>query len=241
MSDQGLPHTVAFRCPIELEGKLPPPAPAIRGLPVWLKEMPAEAENSLTLRPNDTLKRCPPFVDAMALGFLLPLICDVWVDRGEFTWVNDLPTGDSVEYPRSPIGFHDASQASGSPFYDADQFLIKFHNLWMIDVPEGYALLFTHPFNRADLPFTTFTGIIDCDLYRDSWIHFPAQWRDADFKGLLPKGTPIAQCIPIKREDWVADIAIFAHGDAERAQEVTRDISREKGVYRRRFRAKGLF
>ncbi len=237
MSDEALPLTLAFRCPIELEGMLPSPIPALRGLPDWLREMPSEAKNSLTSEPNDTLKRCPPFVDAMALGFLLPLMCDVRVDHGEFTWDNDLPTGQTVEFPRSPIGFHDASQAAGSPFFEVDQFLIKFHNLWMIDAPEGYSLLFTHPSNRADLPFTTLTGIVDCDQYRDSWIHFPAQWRDPDFKGLLPRGTPIAQCIPIKREDWVANIATFANGDAERARALTREISREKGVYRRRFRA----
>ena len=60
-------------------------------------------------------------------------------------------------------------------------------------------MLFTHPLNRFDLPFTTLSGMVDCDLYRDSWIHFPAHWHDMNFSGVLPKGTPIVQCLPVKR------------------------------------------
>ena len=94
---------------------------------------------------------------------------------------------------RSPLGFHDASQVSGTPLFDPDRFLIKFHNLWTIEAPDGYALLFTHPANRFDLPFTTLTGLVDSDRYHDNFIHFPAHWHDANFSGVLPKGTPIAK------------------------------------------------
>ena len=79
----------------------------------------------------------------------------------------------------------------GTPLFEPDRFLIKFHNLWTIEAPEGYALLFTHPFNRFDLPFTTLTGQVDCDRYHDNWIHFPAHWHDMNFSGVLPKGTPV--------------------------------------------------
>ena len=66
--------------------------------------------------------------------------------------------------------------------------MIKFHNLWSIEAPEGYSLLFTHPVNRFDLPFTTLSGLVDCDRYRDNWIHFPAHWHDLNFNGVLPNG-----------------------------------------------------
>jgi hypothetical protein len=149
----------------------------------------------------------PPFVDAMTCGFLFPLICDVKVENGEFTWDNDLPPGGETSFVRSPIGFHDIGQVSGTPLFEAGRFLIKFHNLWTIEAPDGYALLFTHPVNRFDLPFTTLTGLVDCDKYSDNWIHFPARWNDANFSGVLRKGTPIAQCMPIKREGWTARVA----------------------------------
>ena len=53
--------------------------------------------------------------------------------------------------------------------------------------------------NRFDLPFTTLTGLVHCGRYHDNWIHFPAHWRDANFSGVLPKGTPVAQCMPVSQ------------------------------------------
>src|SRR5580698_6920093 len=165
---------LTFRCPRELEGLLAPPVPAAQGMPDWFKAMPPQAFNAVSSRTGDTVKRCPPFIDAMTSGFLIPLICDVRVENGEFTWDNDLPPGGAINFVRSPIGFHDSSQVSGTPLFDPDRFLIKFHNLWTIEAPEGYALLFTHPANRFDLPFTTLTGLVDSDRYHDNFIHFPA-------------------------------------------------------------------
>jgi hypothetical protein len=234
-SDDG-PLTLTFRCPAELEGLLAPPMASARGLPDWFKAMPPLVFSELMSAETETVKRCPPFIDAMSQGFQIGLWCDVTVDRGELTWDHDLPTGRDVSYPRSPIGFHDPSQMTGAPMVDPDRFLIKFHNLWTIEAPEGYALLFTHPVNRLDLPFTTLTGMVDCDRYHDSWIHFPAYWHDIDFQGVLAKGTPIAQCFPIKRDTWTAQIESFSPEAAGRVRDLTAEIAREKGVYRRLFR-----
>src|ERR1700675_2195875 len=124
MSEPENPMTLTFRCPMELEGLLPPPVPAARGLPSWIKEMPPQAFNAVLFREHDTVKRCPPFLDAMTAGFLIPLICDVRVENGEFSWDNHPPPGGAVSFARSPIGFHDAGQVTGTPLFDADRFLI---------------------------------------------------------------------------------------------------------------------
>jgi hypothetical protein len=229
--------TLTFRCPRELEGLLPPPVPAAQGLPDWLKTMPAQAFNAMAGGEDDTVKRCPPFIDAMTSGFLIPLICDVRVENGEFAWDTDLPPGKSVNFARSPIGLHDAGQVAGTPLAEDDRFLVKFHNLWTIEAPQGYALLFTHPVNRFDLPFTTLTGLVDSDRYHDAWINFPAHWHDANFSGVLPKGTPVAQVFPVKRETWTVRTETFTDADAQRTHGLLGDIARDKGVYRKRFRA----
>ena len=199
--------------------------------------MPGQAFSNLVSAEVDTVKRCPPFVDAMTSGFLIPLVCDVRVENGEFIWDSDLPPGGVVSFARSPIGIHDAVQVAGTPLFDADRFLIKFHSFWTIEAPQGWSLLFTHPANRFDLPFTTLTGLVDSDRYSDGWINFPAHWHDVNFSGVLPKGTPIAQCFPVKRQAWVAQIAAFTDEEAERTQALLGAIDREKGVYRRQFRA----
>ena len=231
------PQTLTFRCPKELDGRLPPPVPAAQGLPDWVRTMPAQAFNALVGGEDDTVKRCPPFLDAMTAGFLIPLICDVRVENGEFTWDCDLPPAGLVDFARSPLGIHDAGQVAGTPLFEDDRFLIKFHNLWTIQAPAGYALLFTHPVNRFDLPFTTLTGLVDSDRFHDAWINFPAHWHDTDFTGVLPRGTPVAQVFPVRRETWTARTAVLTDDEARAAQALLGDIGREKGVYRKRFRA----
>ena len=237
MSQQEDRMILTFRCPGELEGLIPAPTPAQAGLPDWLRTMPSQAFSAVAAGDDDTVKRCPPFIDAMTYGFLIPLICDLKVENGEFTWESDLPPGGAVSFPRAPIGFHDPSQVAGTPMFEPDRFLIKFHNLWTIEAPDGYSLLFTHPANRFDLPFTTLTGLVDCDRYHDVWIHFPARWHDANFSGVVPKGTPVAQIFPVRRETWAASTAAFTEEDTQRAHDIIREIRREKGVYRRGFRA----
>ena len=236
MQDNG-EMTLVFRCPPELIGMLPPPIPAVEGLPGWFKALPQKAFNPTTQGESQTVKRCPPFIDAMTYGFLIPLPCDVRVSNGEFSWDFNVPVNAVDNFTRSPIAFHDPSQVAGTPFHEEDRFIVKFNNFWSIEAPPDYSLLFTHPVNRADLPFTTITGLVDGDLYRDSRVNFPAHWHDVNFEGTLPKGTPVVQCIPVKRERWRSRVEPLSEDGIARLREVANAIDREQGVYRREFRA----
>lgn len=233
--DQHNTMTLTFRCPPALENVLPRPVPAVQGLPEWFKTMPSKTFDMTLGSETETLKKCPPFIDAMTYGFLIPLATDVEVRDGEFSWdfVHD---GFASEFSQSPIAFHDSSQATGSPFFDEDRFIIKFNNFWNIEAPAGYSLLFTHPVNRADLPFTTLTGLVDCDTFHDSPLSFPARWRDTEFNGVLPKGTPVAQCLPVKRESWTGRFDVLSKDATLRMAKVRTAIAGEPGLYRRQFR-----
>jgi hypothetical protein len=229
--------TLKFRCPAELEKLLPRPIPAVLGLPDWLKAMPQEAYNPTMGAAAQTVKQCPPFVDAMTFGFLIPLPVDLEVRDGEFTWNFEIPRGFVSEYSHSPVGFHDSSQVAGTPFADEDRFIVKFNSFWTIQAPPGYSILFTHPVNRADLPFTTLSGLVDCDTFHDSPVNFPARWHDLDFNGTLRKGTPIAQCLPVRRENWTARFDTLAAEETDRLVQTRSALGRKTGVYRRNFRA----
>jgi hypothetical protein len=237
MSEQGDGPIITFRCPPELDAVLPRPVPAFAGLPDWFKTMPQKAFSAFTGTDNLTVKKCPPFIDAMTAGFLMPLMTDLHVENGEFSWDQDWPGGAIVNYSRSPIDFHDNSQLQGSPFFAEDRFALKFNNLWAVELPAGYSLLVTHPINRIDLPFTTLTGLVDSDLYVDNFINFPALWRDFGFCGTLTKGTPVAQCIPVKRDAWTARFDVFSDDRIPRLREVTDAVTNVQGTYRRQFRA----
>ena len=235
--DQANQMILTFRCPAGLEAVLPRPIPAVAGLPDWFKAMPQKAFNPTMGGETHTVKKCPPFIDAMTYGFLIPLAMDLEVRDGEFTWNFDVPKGIVSEYSYSPIGFHDPSQIVGTPFFDEDRFIIKFNNLWSIEAPPGYSIMFTHPVNRTDLPFTTLAGFVDCDTFRDTPVAFPARWHDPGFNGVLPKGTPVAQCLILKRESLDLRFEALSEEATTRLIEMKKTLDRETDVYRRRFRA----
>lgn len=230
-------QALSFRCSPELQDLIPRPIPAVQGLPDWFKTLPQKVVASTTGGEMHGVKKCPPFIDAMICGFLIPLAIDLTVRDGEFTWSFDVPKGFVSEHALSPISFHDPNQVAGTPFFDEDRFIIKFINFWIIQAPSEYSLLFTHPINRGDLPFTTLTGLVDCDAFHDVPVHFPARWHDAEFNGVLPKGTPIAQCIPVRRENWVGQIGTLTGEAATRMIEMKDTLARETDVYRRLYRA----
>src|SRR5262245_15899643 len=73
-------RTAKFRCPPELAEILPRPTYALLGLPSWFKAMPHVAFSSLLHEEQMTVKKCPPFIDAMTYGFLMPLAADLRVE-----------------------------------------------------------------------------------------------------------------------------------------------------------------
>lgn len=228
---------VRFRCPPELKGILPEPYPARRGLPDWLKEMSAAAFCPDIGEDIRTVKHCPPFIDAMGFGFVIPLAADVRVENGRFEWAWAPEPSTLGRYSRSPLGIHLKEQLSGAPFADDDYSAIKFSNFWTIETEPGYSLLAGHPFNREELPFRTLTGIVDTDRYKDGCIQFPALWLDADFSGTLPRGTPIAQCVPVQREVLDLEFGELVDEAAERFIKTLESINEAPGAYRRLYRA----
>jgi hypothetical protein len=75
---------------------------------------------------------------------------------------------------------------------------------WFYRTPPGYSVLVTHPMNRYDLPFFTLSGIVDSDIW--GLPVFFSFFLRRDFIGTIPKGTPIMQFIPFKRDDWELEI-----------------------------------
>jgi hypothetical protein len=228
---------IVFRCDPALYDRLPRPVAARAVLPQWLRTMPASAFSELHDQEIRTVKQCPPFVDAMAHGFIVPLPCDVTVRDGKFSWSWDLPPLAAKAHPRSPLSFHVPAQTTGTPFHDPARAVIKFNCFWTIELEPGYSLFATHPVNRADLPFRLLTGMVDSDRFNGVGILFPAVWVDAGFNGVLPAGTPVAQCFPLKRE--LAEL-VFEPLSQEKQKlydQTGAALLSKPGVYRRRYRA----
>ena len=226
---------VIFRCPPELKGLIPEPIPARRGLPDWLKAMPTTADSADLGFEVETVKQCPPFVDAMSAGFLMPLAADIQVSDGTFSWDWDPPATTLTGYTRAPMAVHVADQLVQTPFFEPDTSAVKFINYWTVELPKGFGLLCTHPVNRADLPFRAVTGFVHADNY-DNFIHFPAQWVDRDFNGVLKRGTPVAQCMPVPLEGLDLVLETLEGDAADRFNETKTAVRAGAGAYRKHHR-----
>jgi len=229
---------IVFRCDPALIDLLPRPVPAKAALPDWLRAMAPRAPSAVHQRDIRTLKQCPPFVDAMAHGFMVLLPCDVRVDAGRFSWDWPLPALTVAGHPRAPLSFHVPEQLIGSPLAHGAQSAIKFNSFWTIALEPGWSLMAVHPVNREDLPFRLVTGLVDADRFNAVGINFPALWVDAGFSGVLPRGTPIAQCYPVPREP---DLLVCEPMSDERVRsydDLAAKIMGGPGVYRKGYRSK---
>lgn len=229
---------IVFRCDPALIDLLPRPLPCGQALPQWLRDMPARVHSPVHQRGIRTLKQCPPFVDAMSHGFFILLPCDVQVDNGRFAWDWPLPALKVANHPRSPLSFHVPEQLHASPLARREQVAIKFNAFWTIELEPGWSLWVAHPANRDDLPFRLVSGLVDADRFIDAGINFPAIWTDPGFRGVLPRGTPVAQCHAVPREPPQLSCEAMTDEQARRYGRLANEVMGTPGVYRKQYRSK---
>lgn len=167
------------------------PFPTSKAVPNWWRKM------SRVVDGVETVKTCVPFLDSLTIGYTIPLPADVfWNDEmKDFT----TPAKFQLNSDHMPI------QTAGVDIPDIyDPQPHKWLNSWHIRTPPGYSTLFVHPMNRMDLPFHSFSGVVDTDKH-NLVINFPFVLRK-DFRGIIPAGTPIIQAIPFKRDDWESEV-----------------------------------
>jgi hypothetical protein len=184
---------------ISTDPSIPEPVPAIKKIPDWYKSIPRyinkEKKPDIDNIVDGTIKTCMPVLDAMSAGYLILSSSDIYISKKPegtlYQWAN-----------HDAITFHNPNQITGYPKSDVKlkgEKPPKFTNNWIVKTPKNYSCLFVTPFHH-DLPFTTLPGIVDTDTYFNA-VNFPFI-PDPDFEGLIPRGTPIAQVIPFKRNSW---------------------------------------
>ena len=157
--------------------------------------------NTPSPAPNTTYKHCSPFLDAFVTGY-------IWSAPVDFEIKKTSVLGDYIVRWRTDGEFvsgHSPDQHPNLPGPSAgmgDSGVLKWEFPYKIETPDGYSTLFTHPLNRHDLPFRTFSGVVDTDKYPIA-VRFPFQILDFDGdRIIIEKGTPLCQIIPIKRDSW---------------------------------------
>lgn len=185
------------------------PKPVIKTIPKWYKNADRFAKHPTTGEHWEdpynggkipTWKACPAVYDIMGAGYVYRTPCDIEFKENAYgqleARVLDEKNKDFLQIRPAmpqfqvPMGYHENHFAWWSD--------------WAVEVPEGYSVLYTQPFNRFELPFITTSGIIDNDK-----VNLPGTmpfFIKKGYTGILPAGTPYAQMLPFKRENWESEI-----------------------------------
>lgn len=178
-------------------------SPAKNYVPEWYRKaeryMGGAKNNSMTQGfDTRTLKHCVPFLDGLTFGYTVELWQDVEVVRQNDQIQLLTKTSPAVAYQRGAS----PAEALPVPWGHGPE-----HFVWQVPytlkTPAGYSSFITHPFNRFDLPFTTLSAIVDTDAGMQPG-NLPFFLKEG-FEGLIPKGTPLFQILPFKRDNWESE------------------------------------
>jgi hypothetical protein len=219
---------IEFACVKEDWEAIPAPYPAKQYIPQWFKALAPKTFEGLT---GGTVKRCPPFLDAMTAGWIIPLAADAEVISNsdasgvEYRW----------NFYKNVIENHSVEQITSdkAPNPRMPKPPMKWMNYWKIKVPKGYSCLFVPPLNRPDPRFECLSGIVDCDGYHE-YINFPFFFNKPNFTGVIEAGTPLIQVIPFKRDSAISDSVIraFTEQDVKEMALTRRKRSSHESHYR---------
>jgi hypothetical protein len=191
------------------------PMPSSKLLPEWYKGMSSTSTPSCPFKHlknwqgslNTSLKSCVPFRDALTTGYTFVAEKDIQFkltknNTIEYSWRDDPKDFFSV------VSHHDVDQVVDLPGLNINNNLplvFKWNCFFNIQTPAGYSTFFTHPLNRYELPFLTYSGIVDTDTYNLN-VNFPFQitykFKDMNDVLIIPEGTPLCTLFPFKRQNW---------------------------------------
>ena len=195
---------IKFTDVLNPEGTLDKPKPASEYIPQWYKDSKSYLNEfgkkipSLDGTPNATIKRCMPLWDMMTAGYIMETPYDIYVRQ--------TPEGPFFQWGFvKAMEFQPKEQLQDHPWFRDEPLGIRILHPWSIKTPKGWSILILQPTHREALPLEVIPGIIDTDMYSVPTNIF-IKLTDKNFEGLIPKGTPLIQIIPFKRESWISSL-----------------------------------
>ena len=199
------------------------PMPAKNFIPSWYKKI----KNTKDLN----IKSCIPFLESFSSGYIQTTWDDILVtiedENVVIKTLGNVPIVDRRDVSNVPMD---------NSFYNIE-FIWQRH--WAVSLPKGYSGLLVHPLNHIDLPFYTLSGIVDFDMYHHSKVGNLPFYLKKDFVGIIPKGTPMFQIIPIKRDLWTSEKEKFNQIESDNRDKLRTSVF--PGGYKKLFWQKKSF
>ena len=195
----------------KMKNVFPAPEPAAKNIPTWYKKLESFYDNNTTPvngHQQITVKRCVAFLDMLSSGYIIKTPFDIYIDTTGDTPQFDIPETMKVFVSlgnKALVGSHDLKQVAGYPF-DTEKYiehLFRVNVIWVVETNPGYSTLFIQPQHQEVSPLSAISAVIDTDTYpSDGLMSFLVK---KNFKGIVPKGTPLLQIIPFKREEYESE------------------------------------
>ena len=170
------------------------PKPSNRYIPDWYKKTPLMVGES-EISGKRTVKACPAISDLFGAGFVIPAWSDIAIH-----YENDTPLA-KIGQRQEQMHIHSNDQflnyVEHNHLGKQGKFVFKLLNPWHIITPKGWSVLQLPLLYEFDKNFSVMGGIIDTD----NWHQANLQLMYYGTKEVvIPKGTPLVQYIPFKRE-----------------------------------------
>lgn len=146
---------------------------------------------------NATFKKCIPMLDAINIGYMVTLCSDVLIETEangfNITWKSK----------KNIFEMHGNNTNMIEPPDNFNTQVVKYTWSVLPQTPKGYSTLVVPPLGFHDLPFKQIPGVVDTDK-NDLQFALP-MWVQKGYEGIVEAGTPLAQLIPFKKEDWKSE------------------------------------
>ena len=179
---------------------IPHPVNASKAMPEWFKKIKPRVKGG-SITETGTVKRCMPVFDAISQGYIIPAWCDFHVevkyddDEELEVWVK--ASGDGFDL--SNHSWDQVGDRCDLKKFTLGRVLMKFHNPWVIQTPQGWSVAFKNPANNWSNDIEIIEGVVDTDNYY-SYINFPFVWTGSEVgEFIIPRGTPLIHLVPFKR------------------------------------------
>ncbi len=215
------------------------PLPASKCIPAWFKDIPHDIPlEDGTVKTS--VKGCMPFIDAMKFGYVIRAGCDMtlrgWVEDGVKHWSANWSIPKYFD-PDDLIVPHDERQLEGEPINNSGAIALKFNANFTIKTPQGYSCLITPLLNNPYLlnkGLHLYSAVVDTD-HHPVPTSLPFSLTNLSGEEIaIDKGTPLAQVMPFKREDW--EMEVKEQSQDELLASVQLFYSKFSATYRKLFR-----
>jgi hypothetical protein len=159
------------------------PKPAISYLPDWFKLLPNKLPNGMTA------KQCPSFVDLFKLAYVVPMWCDVNLQRHnkDYSW--------ETAHPEFTFDIHQDGQFSN--YIPKDNYgVFKANSPWLIYTPPGWSVMQLPMYYHFNSDWEVLPGIIYTDQYHENNQQIMLFKDNVTIK----QGEPLCMYVPYKRE-----------------------------------------